>query len=500
MEMRPQRRALDKIYKRRDRYEIPDWQREEVWGRAKKQKLIDTILRGWTLPKLYFAKTSENPEEFEVVDGQQRLTTIWEFFDGDLKLSKASAQKFGADSYSDLSDTLSDAFDDYEIQYDEIVDATDEELKQFFQRLQEGLPLTSSEKLNSVHSKLRDFCARLAKHKFFSDTTRVANKRYAFFDMCAKVTTLEIEGLDAGLRYDDIQPVFKSNSGFSGQSAVAKRIKKALDLLNSSLPSPYSYFRNRTLVQSFVTLTCHLLHSGFDAKKGESLRRFSDHFLSELGKQVELGQQASDPDYLAFQRTVNANVRSGPKTRQEILMRKLFRFDPTFFSTLSQTAEMTLGVKRDIKATAKAIRDLISDINDQYSGVHGRDLFKATNKTAKALTGLGDAVHDSNDYTKFIDNLYFVFRESTGQRLATIPDSFADANDLRTMVQHDVDHGKAGKAAAKRRKLGKVFKKYAGTTTSHTTLDPGLFPLCQSNILAALASDLRNLQSSGFGT
>ena len=312
---------------------------------------------------------------------------------------------------------------------------------------------------------------------------------------------MEIEGLDAGLRYDDIRPVFNSNSEFSGQSAAAKRIRKALDILNSALPQPYPYFRNRTLVQSFVTLTCHLLRNGFDAKKSDDLRQFSNHFLSELGKQVELGQLASDPEYLAFQRSISANVRSGAKSRQEVLMRKLLRFDPTFFSTLTHTSEIASGVIADIKTTAKAIRELISDINDNYAGVHGNDLFKATNKTAKALSSLGDTVHDSNDYAKLIDNLYFLFRESIGQRLSNaIPDSFADVNDLRTMVQHDVDHGKASKAAAKRRKLGNVFKKYAGTTTSHNTLDPVLFPLCQSNILAALEGDLRILQADGFGT
>jgi hypothetical protein len=40
------KRALDKIHKRRDRYEIPDWQRDEVWGNTQKQQLIDSILRG----------------------------------------------------------------------------------------------------------------------------------------------------------------------------------------------------------------------------------------------------------------------------------------------------------------------------------------------------------------------------------------------------------------------------------------------------------------------
>ena len=81
MKMTARRRALDKIYKRRDRYDIPDWQREEVWSKGRKQKLIDSILRGWRLPKFYFLLTSDEPEEFEVVDGQQRLLAIWEFFD-----------------------------------------------------------------------------------------------------------------------------------------------------------------------------------------------------------------------------------------------------------------------------------------------------------------------------------------------------------------------------------------------------------------------------------
>jgi hypothetical protein len=34
MKMTPEKRAIDKIFRRRDRYDIPDWQREEVWNRA----------------------------------------------------------------------------------------------------------------------------------------------------------------------------------------------------------------------------------------------------------------------------------------------------------------------------------------------------------------------------------------------------------------------------------------------------------------------------------
>ncbi|MEX0806784.1 MAG: DUF262 domain-containing protein [Candidatus Binatia bacterium] len=186
MKMTAERRAIDKIFRRRDRYDIPDWQREEVWDTAKKQLLMDSILHGWKLPKFYFVKTSDD-NEYDVEDGQQRLLAIFEFCANELPLTAESSKQFGGRFYRDLSQKVADAFDDFEIEYDLIEDATDEELKIFFQRLQAGLPLNSSEKLNAVHSKLRDYCRNVAKHPFFKDTVNIRNSRYSHFDIVAKV-------------------------------------------------------------------------------------------------------------------------------------------------------------------------------------------------------------------------------------------------------------------------------------------------------------------------
>ena len=106
MKMKSEKRALDKMYKRRNRYEIPEWQRGEVWPLSKKQNLIDSILREWKLPKFYFLKTNDEPETYDVVDGQQRLSSIFEFFDNELQLSPASTQKFGASYYKYLEDAI----------------------------------------------------------------------------------------------------------------------------------------------------------------------------------------------------------------------------------------------------------------------------------------------------------------------------------------------------------------------------------------------------------
>ena len=367
MKILSKRRALDKIYKRRDRYEIPDWQRDEVWDSVKKQQLIDSILRGWKLPKFYFLKTSEEPEEFEVVDGQQRLTAIFDFLDNILPLSSDSQKRFKGKLYRELSSTVSDAFDDFEIEYDEITDANETETKEFFQRLQQGLPLTSSEKLNAVHSNLRDFCRTVSKHRFFTEKVTFADKRYAYFDVVSKVAAIEIEGIDTSLRFDDLKRTFESQATFSANSAVAKRLKATFDFLAKSFSGKSEVLRNRSIVQSVATLAAAIVTTGRSPGHEQRFRKFVKDFTAELSKQVELGPAATDSDYLLFQRSVNANVRSGSRTRQEILLRKMLRSDPNFADIFDSTIVASSGIKQDVERLGSSIAALVDQANSKYS-------------------------------------------------------------------------------------------------------------------------------------
>lgn len=493
MKMSSQKRALDKLYKRRDRYEIPEWQREEVWTSKKKQQLIDSILRGWKLPKFYFLKSSDERDEFEVVDGQQRLTTIFEFFDNELPLSKRTAKEFGGEYYRDLPEAYSDYFDDFEIDYDLIEEADDKEIKEFFQRLQEGLPLTGSEKLNSVHSKLRDFAKSLSKHPFFQEKVVVRDTRYAHFDIVTKVAAIEIEGIDVGLRYDDLRQVYESQSSFSSDSIVARRLSDTFDYLNRVFPEKSPLLKNRTVVQSFATLTARIISAGNARGYENDLRNFFDSFLHELSQQVELGQRATDSDYIRFQRTVNANVRSGARTRQKILLRKLLMFDPGFVDLFDPAVVVESGLTGQIEQLGESITTRVADINSAYSSETGRDLFKPTNKTSMSLSRIGKSISDFSEYKIFIEDLYFLFHESVGNRLSEhTPDSFNDVNLLRTELQHDLDHGKTSKVVSKRKKIGETFKKYAGASSPYT-IAPEKFPAIQASILEALDQSLAEL-------
>jgi hypothetical protein len=492
--MTPGRRALDKIYKRRDRYLIPEWQRGDVWNMERQQQLIDSILRGWKLPKFYFVK-SDN-EDYEVVDGQQRLNAIFDFFENELSLSASSMKMFGGPLYKDLKQKVADSFDDFEIEFDEIEDATEEDLKQFFQRLQQGLPLTGSEKLNSVHSKLRDFCRSLVQHEFFKKSVALADTRLAHFDIITKAAAVEIEGIDTGLRFDDLKPIFEAQSNFSPTSAVAKRIRAALDSLAHAFPTQTAALRNRTVVQSLITFTARLIETGKAGGLEKRVAAFVTHFLAELGRQVELGQAATDYDYLRFQRTVNANMRAGARIRQEILLRKAFMFDSKLANAFDPSVLVYSGVSGRARELGEAIAAEIARHNSAFAAVKGEDLFKATNETTQALLRIRNPIKDFDGYKVLIDDLYFLFCESVGQRLGNHPpQSFTDVKTLRTDLQHDVDHGDQGKIKAKRKKIGATFTKYSAAA-SPQVLDPDRFILVQANLLSALELDLKNLATT----
>jgi len=59
----------------------PEFQRQFVWSKTKQKELIKSLYVGFPLPMFYFAESGSS--RYEVVDGQQRLTTIFGFLDPD---------------------------------------------------------------------------------------------------------------------------------------------------------------------------------------------------------------------------------------------------------------------------------------------------------------------------------------------------------------------------------------------------------------------------------
>lgn len=114
-----------------------DFQRRAVWTPAAKTFLVDSLLKGFPLPKLYI-RTKIDPVTQqmvrEVVDGQQRVRSIVEFANDKLKLTSRSTDYSGK-KYSDLNPEDQERFLGYVISADQLLNASDDEVLEVFSRL-----------------------------------------------------------------------------------------------------------------------------------------------------------------------------------------------------------------------------------------------------------------------------------------------------------------------------------------------------------------------------
>ncbi len=114
----------------------PDFQRRSVWSPKAKSYLIDTILRGKPMPKIIITQELKGAKTIRVVvDGQQRLRAMIEYYNGDFKISKAHNEKLSKFTYQTLPDDLDKEFLKYELGVDLLFDPAYEELLDIFARV-----------------------------------------------------------------------------------------------------------------------------------------------------------------------------------------------------------------------------------------------------------------------------------------------------------------------------------------------------------------------------
>jgi hypothetical protein len=193
------------------------------------------------------------------------------------------------------------------------------------------------------------FCRNLARHSFFKSKVSFSDKRYAYFDIAAKVAAVEIEGIETSLRFDDLRTLFEAQSNFSERSAVARRLIDTFDYLDRSFPPKSLQLRNRSMVQSIATLAARIVGTGRFAETEKHFYKFVHDFTFELSRQVELGLNATDTDYLLFQRSISANVKGNTRIRDEIILRKMLTLQPKLLSAFDPTIVKESGLSKEIK-------------------------------------------------------------------------------------------------------------------------------------------------------
>ena len=233
----------------------PDYQRPSVWTKAQKQMLIDSILRDFDIPKIYLHKTSD--DTFDVIDGQQRIRTIWSFYDDEFALPKDAEPVNGIvvanKKYSELHMDISTIIDSYNLDFVILDNEDEDEIREMFLRLQNGTSLKAQEKRNAMPGQMRDFIKKVSEHEFFQKVS-FNNSRFTFDLIAAQITLFSIKKKICNIKDKDLNTMYEDNRDFNENSAEAKTVFKILDYMNTMFPSKCPELKRYNVISLFALI------------------------------------------------------------------------------------------------------------------------------------------------------------------------------------------------------------------------------------------------------
>ncbi|WP_178119591.1 DUF262 domain-containing protein [Pseudomonas sp. SCB32] len=189
----------------------PPYQRRgRIWSKTDKAYLIDSILNGYDIPKLYMAdftlgqnsRLNKSKLPYAIIDGKQRLEAIFDFFDNELTLNEDfvflenPSLKLGGLGYKDLSSNhgeVAELFDSFALTIMSVHADDEAPINELFIRLNRNKPLTGAEIRNAMNGPAPEVIRNICEHDFFINNIGFSVKRGADLNTAAKLLKFEFD-------------------------------------------------------------------------------------------------------------------------------------------------------------------------------------------------------------------------------------------------------------------------------------------------------------------
>lgn len=246
----------------------PDFQRGEIWTPQKKQRLIDSILRGWKIPPIHVINNGKAIDE--VLDGQQRLAAIRDFFDNNICIDgrilpeNPKIVELNGLYYRDLPIEWQRRFRQYSIVVIRLTEYKPEEPAELFDRLNQPAALTSAEQRNAYMGITRNQVKELS-NQFVAlgakkETIGFSNSRLAYDEIISKFCyTVEMGTLKKKITSNDISTKYRQNLPFSDEciEVVNETISKFMECIKDWEDYRFS-FNKATIFSWFIYIRRNL--------------------------------------------------------------------------------------------------------------------------------------------------------------------------------------------------------------------------------------------------
>lgn len=199
-------------YSRRSSIDFsPAYQRKgRLWSPQDKAFLVDSIINGFDVPKLYladfqFGDSSLNVKllPYAIIDGKQRLEAIFDFFDNKLVLNSDfifradRSLKLGGLGIKDLRRShrhVAEEFENASLDIMSVYAEDEKDVNELFVRLNKSKPLTGAEVRNAIAGPVTDVIRSLTQHSVFQESIRFSTQRAGDQNAAAKCLLFEYEG------------------------------------------------------------------------------------------------------------------------------------------------------------------------------------------------------------------------------------------------------------------------------------------------------------------
>ena len=199
----------------------PPYQRRgRLWSQSDKGYLIDSIINGFDVPKLYLAdfqlgESGLNNKKlpYAIIDGKQILEAVFDFFDGTLTLNedfrwrKNPSLSLGGLSLRDLRSSYPLVADDFETETFDImsvITSDEADINELFVRLNRSKPLTGAEVRNAMVGPVPDVIRAVGAHDFFKENIKFSTKRSGDYNAAAKILLFEYNKKLSGTKKKDL--------------------------------------------------------------------------------------------------------------------------------------------------------------------------------------------------------------------------------------------------------------------------------------------------------
>lgn len=147
---------------------IPEYQRLYVWKLDRQSKFIRHILNDYPTHKVFI---DNRKDEWSILDGQQRLTTVMRFINDDFRLDSCGkgTQEWSNKLFSELDKGYQKLILNYTFSCEMIECASEEEIEGLFDGLNSGMPLGKITEVLLRNISVKKIINEIKLYPFISD-------------------------------------------------------------------------------------------------------------------------------------------------------------------------------------------------------------------------------------------------------------------------------------------------------------------------------------------